>query len=175
MLLLPLGSPILPRETLARYAERLGVSRAVATNYGTVLPLPQDFADMIGWEELAATVAATYRSLPEEDRARTAIIGGNYGRAGALAMYGRRYRLPYPASRSGDFYNWGLPVHPIEILIIVGGTVEELGPLCGSVTEASRTANPWGVEEEQVVRIHVCRDLTDPADVIWRELGADWG
>ncbi len=174
-LLLPVGAPIIPREALARYAARLGVARTVTTNQGTVLPLPQDFADMIGWEELVAAVAAAYRSLPESERSRTVIVGGNYGRAGALAIYAQRYGLPYPISRSGDFYNWGLPGQPIDVLLIVGGTIADLQPLCGSVTEVARTSNPWGVEEEQEVTIHLCRDLVRPAAVIWRQLGPDWG
>jgi hypothetical protein len=174
-LLLPIGAPILPREALARYAARLGVSRAVATNYGTVLSLPQDFADMIGWEELTTTVAAVYRSLPDAERTHAVIVGGNYGRAGALAIYAKRYGLPYPVSRSGDFYNWGLPAQPINTLIIVGGTMADLQPLCGNVTEVARTSNPWGVEQEQDVPIHICRDLKQPPDVIWRRLGPDWG
>ena len=174
-LLLPVGAPILPRAALAMYAARLGVARAVTTNQGTVLPLPQDFADMIGWEDLAAVVAAAYRSLPEGERARTVIVGGNYGRAGALAMYATRYGLPYPVSRSGDFYNWGLPERPVDILIIAGGTVADLQPLCRSVSEIDRTSNPWGVEEERDVPIHLCRDLMQPPAVIWRQLGPDWG
>ena len=174
-LLLPLGAPILPHAALARYAARLGVARAVTTNQGTVLLLPQDFADMIGWEELAAAVAAAYRALPEEERARTVIVGGNYGRAGALAMYATRYGLPYPISRSGDFYHWGLPERPIDTLIIVGGTIADLQPLCGNVSAIARTSNPWGVEEEQDVPIHLCRALTQPPAVIWRRLGPDWG
>ena len=174
-LLLPLGTPILPREDLARYAARIGVSQAVTTNRGAMLPLPQDFADMIGWEELAAGVARVYRDLPANEQARTAIVGGNYGRAGALAIYAKRYGLPYPISRSGDFYNWGLPKQPIDILIIAGGTIEDLQPLCRSVSEVARTSNPWGVEEEQGVPIHLCRDLMQPPAVIWRQLGPDWG
>jgi hypothetical protein len=51
----------------------------------------------------------------------------------------------------------------------------DLQPLCGNVTEVARTSNPWGVEEEQEVPIHVCRDLRQAADVIWRRLGPDWG
>jgi len=174
-LLLPLGAPILPRDELARYAARTGVTQAVTTNYGTVLPLPQDFADMIGWEELAAAVAGAYRSLPEADQSQAAIVGGNYGRAGALALYARRQGMPYPISRHGDFYNWGLPDHPIDILIIAGGTVEELQPICVTVTEVARVANPWGVEEEQDVPINVCRGLVRPLPTLWRELGPVWG
>ena len=174
-LLLPVGAPILPRAALARYAARLGVARAVTTNQGTVLPLPQDFADMIGWEELAAAVAAAYRSLPEEERARTVIVGGNYGRAGALAMYATRYGLPYPVEPQWGLLQLGPARTPIDILIIAGGTVADLQPLCRSVSEIARTSNPWGVEEERDVPIHLCRDLMQPPAVIWRQLGPDWG
>jgi hypothetical protein len=130
---------------------------------------------MTGWDELATTVATAYRALPEEDRARTVIVAANYGRAGALAMYARRHDLPYPVSRSGDFYNWGLPAQPVDILIVAGGTVADLQLICGSVEEVARTSNQWGVEEEQSVPIHLCRHLTEPAGAIWRRLGPDWG
>ena len=122
--LLPLGVPILPRDELARYTARLGITRAVTTNRGSVLPLPQDFADMIGWEELATTTARVYHALPEADQRRAAVAGGNYGRAGALALYAARLGMTYPISRHGDFFNWGLPARPVDILIITGGSVD---------------------------------------------------
>lgn len=174
-LLLPLGAPVLPRESLAMYATRTGGTRAVTTNRGTVLPLPQDFADMIGWRELADGVAAAYQALPDSDRARTAIVGGNYGRAGALARYSRRLGMPYPISRHGDFYNWGLPPHPVDILIVAGASVEELRPVCRTVEEVARTTNPWGVEEEQEVPIIMCRGLLRPLPELWKLLGPVWG
>lgn len=174
-LLLPIGAPILPREALARHASELGVTQAVTTNRGTVLPLPQDFADMIGWEELAAEVARVYRALPDSEKPHTAIVGGNYGRAGALALYSRRLGMPYPISRHGDFYNWGLPHHPVDVLVIAGGSIEELQPLCGSVSEAARLRNPWGVEEEQDVAIILCRGLLRPLPELWQHLGPVWG
>jgi hypothetical protein len=174
-LLLPLGAPILPREELARYTARLGITQAVTTNRGTVLPLPQDFADMIGWEALATTVAAVYHSMPEAEQARTAIVGGNYGRAGALARFSSRLGMPYPISRHGDFYNWGLPDQPVDNLIVAGGSAAELQPVCGSVVEAARIANPWGVEEEQDVPIMICRGLRRPLPELWKLLGPVWG
>jgi hypothetical protein len=172
-LLLPLGAPVLPREQLAHYASRLGITHS--TNRGTVLPLPQDYADMIGWEALATAVAGVYHSMPEAEQARTAIVGGNYGRAGALALFSPGLAMPYPISRSGDFYNWGLPGHPVDNLLIAGGTVGELQPVCESVVEAARTANPWGVEEEQDVPIIICRGLRRPLPELWKMLGPEWG
>ncbi len=172
--LLPFGTPILAPPAMARYAARAGVTQATSTNYGTTLPLPQDYADMTGWEELASTVAAVYHELPEDTRARTAIVGGNYGRTGAIAMYGPRYGLPYPISRSGDFYNWGIPAHPVDVLIVVGGTRADLSPLCNVVIEAARTRDEWGVDEEQSVPIHICREFTRPLPIVWAHLGPDW-
>ena len=62
ILLLPMGIPLLPPPEMARYAEAMGQTRAVTTNRGTILPLPQDFADMIGWREQVADVANTLAS-----------------------------------------------------------------------------------------------------------------
>ncbi|GAI52999.1 unnamed protein product, partial [marine sediment metagenome] len=36
-------------------------------------PLPQDFADMIGWRELAEKTAAVYKSLPDSQQQKTMI------------------------------------------------------------------------------------------------------
>jgi hypothetical protein len=94
IVVLPMGIPLLPPATMARYSAALGVTRAVTTNRGTVLPLPQDYADMLGWREQVAEVARVYHALPDAERNRTIIVGGNYGRAGALAAYHREFGLP---------------------------------------------------------------------------------
>ena len=46
----------------------LGIAEATRTNQWTVLLLPQDFADLIGWPERVALVALVYDSLPPEKR-----------------------------------------------------------------------------------------------------------
>jgi hypothetical protein len=38
-----------------------------------------NFTEQIGWDELVETVAAVYHAIPENDRARTAILAANYG------------------------------------------------------------------------------------------------
>src|SRR5581483_9025485 len=60
---LPMGLPILPPAQMARYAAALGSKSAVTTNRKEVLSLPQDYADMLGWEEQVASVARAYESL----------------------------------------------------------------------------------------------------------------
>jgi hypothetical protein len=173
--LLPMGIPLLPPATMARYAEAIGETRAVTTNRGTVLPLPQDFADMLGWREQVAEVARVYENLPPAERAGAVIVGGNYGRAGALAIYHEEFGLPYPISRHGDFWAWGPGEDEPTVVIIVGGTVEELQSFFEVVVVGGRVLTPMGVEEEQEVSIHVCRRLREPLPQLWERLGPVWG
>lgn len=175
LLLLPMGIPLLPPAQMARYAEAIGQTRAVTTNRGTILPLPQDYADMLGWREQVAEVARIFHTLPESERADAAILGGNYGRAGALAVYHQEFDLPYPISRHGDFWAWGPGEKEPSVVIIVGGTVEELQPLFEEVVEGGRVSTPLGVEEEQDVRINLCRRPREPFQELWDRLGPVWG
>ena len=47
--------------------------------------LPQDFADMLGWKELAYKIDSVYLKLP--DKNNTLILCDNYGQAGAINYY----------------------------------------------------------------------------------------
>lgn len=47
--------------------------------------LPQDFADMLGWKEMADKSLAAYRMIPENELKNTLVICNNYGQAGALS------------------------------------------------------------------------------------------
>ena len=172
---LPAGIPILRPKPTAAWLARIGITRAVTTNYGEILPLPQDYADMLGWREQVAAVADVFYRLDPSERARTTIVGGNYGRAGALAVYHEGFGLPYPVSRHGDFYHWGFGRPDATTFIIVGGTVEDLRKLFGEVTLAATTSNPMGIPEEQEVPVHLCRFPVKPVAEMWAELGPVWG
>jgi hypothetical protein len=52
-------------------------------------PLPQDFADMLGWKELTKKTETFFNSLPDSTKAATIINCDNYGQAGAFKYYGR--------------------------------------------------------------------------------------
>ncbi|HSC58912.1 MAG TPA: glycosyltransferase family 39 protein [Gemmatimonadales bacterium] len=172
--LYPFGAPVLPPAAMVRYELRFGQG-ADRTNSGGQLPLPQDYADMTGWREQVEAVAGVYRSLPPEERARAAILATNYGRTGALALFGREYGLPYPISRNGDFWFWGTGGKSGEIVIVVGASRESLGTFFGEVTEAARVRDPWGVEEERDVTVWICRHPRTDLESGFRMLGPEWG
>lgn len=65
--------------------------------------LPQDFADMLGWKELAQKVEAAYSKLPNQDQ--TLILCDNYGQAGAINYYARNKKIK-AVSFNSDYINW---------------------------------------------------------------------
>jgi hypothetical protein len=64
--------------------------------------LPQDFADMLGWKELAAKVDLLYAGLP--DKSKTLVLCDNYGQAGAINYYSRQNIKA--VTFNADYINW---------------------------------------------------------------------
>jgi hypothetical protein len=52
-------------------------------------PLPQDFADMLGWKELATKTESFFNSLPDSVKKDVVIYCRHYGMAGSLPFYSR--------------------------------------------------------------------------------------
>ena len=164
---LPMGLPFLPPEPMARYAAWLGVTEAVTTNEGERLTLPQDYADMLGWEALADSVAAVYRSLPPEDRSEAVILATNYGRAGAIDFY-TDAEVPDAVAPVGSYWVWG--DRSGRVTVVVGAEPEDVvGRYFHRARLAARVRNPWGVPEEQSVGIVVARDPIRPLEEVWPE------
>jgi hypothetical protein len=65
--------------------------------------LPQDYADMLGWKELAAKTDAIYDKL--QNREHTLILCDNYGEAGAINYYTKHKNIK-AVSFSADYINW---------------------------------------------------------------------
>ena len=64
--------------------------------------LPQDFADMLGWSELAQKVDSIYSTLPNKDQ--TLVLCDNYGQAGAINYYTKEGIKA--VSFNADYINW---------------------------------------------------------------------
>jgi hypothetical protein len=170
ILIMPNGLPVLPPPLMARYAAALGISAATRTNRGTMLRLPQDYADMIGWPERVALVAHVFDSLPPEKRAQAVLIGENYGEAGAIDFYGQRLGLPPAVSAAGSYWFFGPGDKPGNVVITLGVSREDLEKFCGTVTAAGRITNDWTVEEEQDVSVYVCEHPNVTLQALWPTL-----
>jgi 4-amino-4-deoxy-L-arabinose transferase-like glycosyltransferase len=170
LLTLPLGVPILPPPTMAEYVHALGVEAAVRTNTGETLPLPQDYADMLGWEEQVATVARVYHTLPDHLRRYAVVIAGNYGEAGALDFYGPRYGLPEVVSPAGSYWFFGPGDQPGRVVITIGVPGEDLRRFFDSVETAATASHPWTVEEERSVTVNIGTRARTTLQQLWPSL-----
>ena len=65
--------------------------------------MPQDFADMVGWSELAKKVDSNYSMLT--DKEHTVVLCDNYGQAGAINYYSR-FKNIGAVSFNADYVNW---------------------------------------------------------------------
>jgi hypothetical protein len=64
--------------------------------------IPQDFADMLGWKELADKVDNVYANLPNSSK--TLVLCDNYGQAGAINYYTKKEIIA--VSFNADYINW---------------------------------------------------------------------
>jgi Dolichyl-phosphate-mannose-protein mannosyltransferase len=167
LFLLPLGLPIVPPVQLAAYTRATGLDIANRNNRGEMERLPQDYADMLPWEDQVRQLARVYHALPPEKRAKAVIFPGNYGEAGAVDFYGPKYGLPPAVSDAGTYYFFGPGRLPGAVLITIGKPDEDLRPFFSTVTRYGWLNNPWWVSEERDNTIYVAEGPKSTLQALW--------
>ncbi|PAM94929.1 glycosyl transferase [Flavobacterium sp. IR1] len=81
------------------YYQKLGMLR---WEDGKDHNIPQDFADMLGWKELARKTDSVYALLPDPEK--TIVLCDNYGQAGAINYYTKKGIKA--VSFNADYVNW---------------------------------------------------------------------
>lgn len=145
---------------------------ALATEYHRTAALPEDWADMHGWPELAATVGAIYRSLPPDQRAQAVIVASNYGEAAAIDFFGSRYSLPPALSGHNNYWLWGPHGYSGNVVIDVNGDCgkRDFPGLFRSARVVTHFNPPWVISYEQEIPISLCTGITQPLGSIWPKL-----
>ena len=169
IIIAPLALPILPVETFIAYSQRLGLAPP-ATETHRLGKLPQHYADMHGWPEMAATVARVYNNLTPEEKARCAIFGQNYGQAGAIDFYGPRYGLPKAISAHQNYFFWGPRGATGEIMIVMDDEKETLEQLFTHVEQVAVVHHPYAMPYENDQPVHLCRGLKMPMRELWPKI-----
>ncbi|MGH7600385.1 MAG: glycosyltransferase family 39 protein, partial [bacterium] len=164
----PLAMPVLPVEAYVKYARFFGSAADVKTERHQQAKLPQGFADMFGWEEMVATVAKVYHNLPPEDQAKACISVGNYGEAGAIDFFGKKYNLPKAICGHNNYWLWGPRDCTGEVIIELGGTEEGLKNVFHEVELAAIFTNAYCMPYENNLPIFICRRLKIPVAEAWR-------
>jgi len=162
---IPIVLPVLPVEKIIPYREALGLKMS-RTETSMVGPLPQYFGDEFGWEEMVQTVAGVYNALPPDERAKTAILAGNYGEAGAIDFFGPKYGLPASISAHQNYYLWGYRDYDGSNLIMLEWKLEDAQYWCRNVEVGPAIAPQWGMGWEHYT-ILVCHGLKKPMSEAW--------
>ncbi len=133
--------------------------------------LPQDYADMLGWSELAQKTDSAFNSLP--DKEHTLVLCDNYGQAGAINYYST-YKNMRAVSMNADYINW-FPLEKMEIknvILIKDATDDDVErtrekKLFRSVYVSGRIEHP--LAREIGTTIYILRDATTSINKILKD------
>jgi len=133
--IIPMALPIFSAHDLQKYFAKFPLETALRWEDGALHELPQDYADMLGWQELADGVGKAYQLC---DQQKTVLIyAENYGQAGAIDHLGQRYKLPPVHSFADSYRLWNAENISKEIdqFIYVNDELgEDVASLFASVT-----------------------------------------
>jgi hypothetical protein len=155
LLLLPLFLPVLPFDKTLdafKYAsEHVNFLRfAVTWEDQKQHSLTQDYADMLGWEEMAQKAAQAYHSLSPEQQKHAQIFADNYGEAGALHHFHKKYNMPDVVSLNSSFALWAPDNLDGKYIIYVDqedNVTRRLAPMLESYKETGEVMTPFAREK----------------------------
>lgn len=149
-ILLPLALPFLSLDQTLQVFKSLHISPKWEDQKNH--SLSQDYADMLGWDELGEKVIKAYHNLTPEQQKHTQIYADNYGEAGAVYHYGKKYHLPEVASLNSSFTLWAPDSLNAPYIIYVddqgGGNVEKrLAPFVEKYIKLGEIQSPYAREK----------------------------
>jgi hypothetical protein len=123
---------------------------------------------------MAAQIAAVYKALPPDERARAVFFGRDYGEAAAIDVYGRSLGGPPAISGHNAYFLWGLGGHDGSVVITVGA---EHNPLIGAYRSAQVAGyidSPYAEPFETNIEVYVLREPRQPLAALWPSLKHYW-
>ncbi len=165
----PFVLPVLPVESFIKYQARMGV-KAPREERGKAAKLPQQYADMFGWQNMAATVAEVYNSLSPDEKQKCVIGASNYGEAGAIDFFGMNYGLPNAISSHNSYWIWGPGDKPGEVLIVVGGNAKDYQAMYEDVEQAATITCEYAMPFETDLPVFLCRRPKMTLQQVWPHL-----
>ena len=107
---IPFGIPVLSFDNLLKYEKKtdhLIIYPFYRWEDGKIHEISQVYSDMTGWNELAGYVGKAYSGLSKEDQdSCTIYVESNYGDAGAINFYGKKYNLPDAVTFQESYVIW---------------------------------------------------------------------
>jgi hypothetical protein len=172
---IPYTLAILPVEDTIAHIRRIGIEPNPGERH-EMGALPQHFADMHGWEEIATTMADVYHTLTPEEQSQCIIYVRNYGEAGAIDFFGEKYGLPKATCAHNNYWFWGPPADRTgDVMIVFGASrdiqtsYEDLLQHFETVEHAATTECQYCMPYENNRPIFICRNMHSSIQEIWEE------
>lgn len=166
----PLVAPVLSEPRTIAYTHAVVVVKPKPSEHHRPALMSQEYADMHGWESLAADVAAVYRTLTPDEQRRVAIVGSNYGEAAAVDFFGTPYGLPPAISGHNQYFLWGTHGRDGSVVIDINGDCGKDRRLFASTVRARVHSEKYAMPYESGIPIMVCRGLRMPLATLWPQL-----
>jgi 4-amino-4-deoxy-L-arabinose transferase-like glycosyltransferase len=169
---LPFTLPVLPVDRFIAY-EKLLAMMPKSEERSAVGDLPQWYADQFGWEEFAASVARIYGTLTPDEQSQCVIFVRNYGEAGAIDFFGKKYGLPPALCAHNSYWMWGPGTRTGNIAIIVGhdrgleDNLNDLNRRYRSVEPAGATECKYAMPYENGRLLFLCKGMNTTFQILW--------
>lgn len=98
-----------------------------------------------------------YQKIPKADRLNTTLITGNYGQAGAIQHFNKKYNLPEPVSLSSSFALWAPDSIQTKYIIMIDEDINDIADAFGTKIIIGKVENPYAREKGTGIYL-----LTDP-------------
>lgn len=169
IVLMPFAIPVLSVKNYISYSHTLGV--APESNEDKELSeLPQFYADMFGWKEKAQAVASAYNTLTPAEKSICAIYSDNYGRCGAIDLFGKDLGLPNAIGSHNNYWVWGPGNYNGELVIVLGSSKEQLERSFESVQKITTSTCTYCMPYENNLSVFICRKIKVPLKEVWPEI-----
>jgi hypothetical protein len=168
----PIGLPVFNQKGLIKYFnvinKKFGIDAALRFEDRSIHSLPQDYADMLGWEELTSVANKAYQMIG--DKNASFIYCENYGQAGAITIIGKKYGLPEAVSFNESFKYW-IPQRfnpDITSLIYINKKPgEDINALFTKITKIGSITNPDA--REYGTAVYLCQEPVRSFNDFWKE------
>lgn len=166
--LLPVALPIVPLQKAPAYykwyADNLGMDGILRWEDGELHELPQDYADMTGWREIADLVTLAYQKAASPDS--ILIYGDHYGIAGAINHFAPE--LPEAHCFSDTYMIWTSDNLAVNSLIYVNKELgEDVAAFFEKITLIGRIDNP--ISRQFGESIYLCEQPKGDFSEAWKE------
>jgi hypothetical protein len=167
---IPIGIPICKTAGLVKYFKdlrsRYGMDFVCRFEDNSIHSLPQDYADMIGWEELTKNARKGWDMIP--DKKAAFIYCENYGQAGAITVIGKKYGLPEAVCFNESFRYWIPEKFDPDItsaLYINDELGEDISHIFRKITKIGAISNPNA--RELGTSVYLCQEPVDSFNRFW--------